>query len=131
MLGETFAIHAGFAEPDPRDVAAAVETARRAGSAAAAPRELPRGCVVGLARLEGWVESDDGAAISACSLHGGDERAARARATEALRSPWFTGRVAFFLAEVVALPEPIAIRGALGFWPVPPEVEREIARQRG
>jgi hypothetical protein len=90
-----------------------------------------RGCVVGLATLEGWVESGDGESISARELLGGDDRAALARSREALRSPWFTGRVAFFLTDVTPLPAPIAARGALGFWMVPPEVERDILRQSG
>lgn len=44
-------------------------------------------------------------------------------------SPWFFGRFGFVIGEAIKLPQPIRIRGALGFWEVPKEIEEEIAMQ--
>jgi len=40
-------------------------------------------------------------------------------------SPWFQGVYGFVLANPRAI-TPIECRGALGFWDVPPEIERQI-----
>jgi hypothetical protein len=44
-------------------------------------------------------------------------------------SPWFFGRFGFLFRGAIKLPEPIRIRGALGFWEVPPDVQRQIDQQ--
>lgn len=54
--------------------------------------ELPRGAIVGSARIAGI---------------GGDKAAA---------SPWFFGPIGIVLADVRAFPEPIPCKGALGFF---------------
>ena len=43
-------------------------------------------------------------------------------------SPWFMGDYGFVLRDVIALPEPIECRGALGFWDVPSGIERLIVK---
>lgn len=63
---------------------------------------LPRGAIVGVADIIGCVRKSE--------------------------SPWFVGDYGFVLANVRAI-EPIECRGALGFWPVPSEIENEIRRQ--
>jgi hypothetical protein len=42
---------------------------------------------------------------------------------------WFFGPVGYVLRDVVALPAPIACKGALGFWTLPPQVERDVRAQ--
>jgi hypothetical protein len=39
------------------------------------------------------------------------------------------GRYGWVLGKVRALPQPIPVRGMLGLWEVPGEIEREIERQ--
>jgi hypothetical protein len=42
---------------------------------------------------------------------------------------WFFGPVGYLLRDVVALREPVPCRGALGFWTLPPDVERAVEAQ--
>lgn len=42
---------------------------------------------------------------------------------------WWTGGFALVLDDVVALPEPVACKGALGFWPVPEDIEAKCLAQ--
>lgn len=39
---------------------------------------------------------------------------------------YFFGRYGYVLRDVVNLPRPVYVRGMQGFWPVPPNVEREV-----
>ena len=60
----------------------------------------PRGCIIGTVELMECVdESDD---------------------------PAFGGDIGFVLADPQPLTEPIPCKGHLGFWAVPPEIERQI-----
>jgi hypothetical protein len=45
------------------------------------------------------------------------------------KSKWFGGPIGFVLKNPRPLKKPIPCKGALNFWNVPPEVEREIKRQ--
>ena len=128
ILGEPFAIHAGFKAPDAEDVATALRRAAAGGSALAPPERFDRGCVVGIATVVGFVEVDDDRAVRRQLFPGrgaaqGDELARRAMA-----SPWFIGPVGMVLADVRALPVPVPCRGTLGFWKLPPEVEEAVVR---
>lgn len=67
--------------------------------------ELPRGAIVGAATIYDCVSASD--------------------------SPWFCGPFGFLLSHVVALPEPIPCKGALGFWDVPNTVEELVRRSAG
>lgn len=40
------------------------------------------------------------------------------------QDPWFVGPFGFVLDEIKPLKHPLAVRGALGFWNVPPDIER-------
>ena len=44
---------------------------------------------------------------------------------------WFFGPVGYVLRDVVALPEPVPCKGALGFWRLPTDVERAVRGQLG
>ncbi len=46
-------------------------------------------------------------------------------------SPWFCGPFGFLLSHVVALPEPIPCKGALGLWDVPNTVEELVRLSAG
>ena len=65
--------------------------------------DLPHGYIVGLVDIVDCVDHSD--------------------------SPWFFGDYGFVIRNAVALPEPIACSGALGFWDVPDRVLEEINRQ--
>jgi hypothetical protein len=45
------------------------------------------------------------------------------------RSKWFNGPFGYVLVNPRPLAKPIPCKGKLGFWNVPPEVERKIKRQ--
>jgi len=45
------------------------------------------------------------------------------------KSKWFGGPIGFVLKNPRPLPKPIPCKGALGFWNIPPKIEREIKRQ--
>lgn len=42
------------------------------------------------------------------------------------KSPWFVGDYGFVLRDPIVLPSPIPCSGALGFWDVPAEIERQL-----
>jgi hypothetical protein len=44
-------------------------------------------------------------------------------------SDWFYGEYGFLLERVAVLPSPIYCKGALGFWEVPADIERQIKEQ--
>lgn len=43
--------------------------------------------------------------------------------------PWFVGRFGWQLADVLALPEPVACRGAQKLWTLPVDVEARVLEQ--
>lgn len=45
---------------------------------------------------------------------------------EASRSPWFAGRFGFVLRNVKPIASPIQVKGALGFWDLPPHIAAQI-----
>ncbi len=45
---------------------------------------------------------------------------------DASESPWFCGEYGFMLKRPIALAVPVKIRGALGFWSVPREIEQYV-----
>lgn len=64
--------------------------------------ELPRGAIVGAMTITGFVEEHD--------------------------SPYFVGPGALTLADVIALPEPLPCKGALGFFRIPDDVADAVRR---
>jgi hypothetical protein len=46
---------------------------------------------------------------------------------QACNSPWFQGLWGFEIENVIALPEPIPCKGALGFWDAPEVIVQQIA----
>lgn len=122
-IGEPFAIHAGFKEPEEADVATALQRASEGGLDVERPEAFLRGCVVGVATISGFVEVDPDRQVTMTF----PDSSPLARA--AVESPWFTGPVGMFLADVRALATPIPCRGMLGFWPLPSEVENALRDQ--
>lgn len=47
----------------------------------------------------------------------------------AVEAAWWTGGFALLLDNVVALPEPVSCKGALGFWTVPADIEAKCLAQ--
>lgn len=81
------------------------------------PESLPRGAVVATCRLVACLPT--GAALPPRFVPAEHERDF---------GDFSLGRYAWLLADVVALPTPVPARGAPGLWPLPPEVERAVAR---
>ena len=44
----------------------------------------------------------------------------------ALDCPWFGGRYGWWVAKVLAFPEPVRCRGTQGLWPVPPDIAATV-----
>jgi hypothetical protein len=78
--------------------------------------DLPRGAIIGLARVVG-------------AVHGFDAVAAAVGVEQAQK--WYAGdkHVAVLLGDVAPLPEPIPCPGALGWWRVPHHIMGAIHRQ--
>lgn len=87
---------------------------------------------VGEAAVEGWVRRHTGLALPpAASLPRG-AIVATARVTGVVtesRSPWFMGPFGWTLDEVIALPTPVACRGAQGLWTVPADALAQVIEQ--
>lgn len=121
MLGEQFAIHASrenkqetwrrIIEIDPRwaiDYPGPV-----ADRARLYPLTTTTSCVIGVATLVTYVT---------------DARQI-AEYTSPEQERWFFGPVGFVLSNVVALRDPIACKGALGFWRLGEDVEKKVRAQ--
>ena len=85
--------------------------------------DLPRGAVIALARL------DDVIAFTRTSLR--ETRASSARGLlpqyEADFGDFSPGRFGFLLSHVQRLPIPVAAKGMLGLWEVPPSLARALS----
>lgn len=118
MIGQRFAIHASKKQdtdayldlPD-------VEWFERAWFPYRTPREFPTSSIVGVATLDFVVA--DGAVNPRYKL----DRVERSQRR------WFSGPVGFVLADVRAIAKPVPCKGALGFWRLPDDVERQVVEQ--
>ena len=45
--------------------------------------------------------------------------------------PWFTGPLGWELVDVLALPEPVPVKGKQGLWTLPEDVAEQVNRQAG
>ena len=99
MVGELIAIHAGMKY----DHKGASDMREAALFNPAHPARSPSGCVVGVARVTGYVTSSS--------------------------SPWFSGPYGWTLADAQALDEPVSCRGEQGLWVVPSPVARSVMAQ--
>lgn len=115
LLGERFAIHAGKASVDEAIVC------RLACEDIEVPEELPRGAIVGTARLIG-IARDLGALTVAPGV---DSHVVTAHAFDR----WWIGPIGWVLGGVFRLREPVPCRGAQGLWTVPAEVLARIEEQ--
>jgi hypothetical protein len=103
LHGELVAIHAGK-HYDDKSLGFILRTLEATGKLTDDFLEASKtGGIVGVARLSGIVVKHD--------------------------SPWFTGPYGWLPTEVRPLKEPIAIKGAQGFWRVPATVQRDIEAQ--
>lgn len=94
VLGKLIAIHAAARVDVATEAAAAAFIHPRTGVVVPEAATLPRGAIVAVARVTGYVTAS--------------------------RDPWFMGPVGWTLTDVVALP----IRGAQGLWPMHAETAR-------
>jgi hypothetical protein len=78
------------------------------------------GCVVGTARLAGWVFKGEDGRVDWAGIDADPAR-------ELLESPWFFGPFGWVLADVQTLRTPLGpVRGALGCWSLPPEISEQL-----
>lgn len=75
------------------------------------PREFPRSAIVGVATLAGFIRHDS--IFAPRELPADQER-------------WWSGPVAFLLSDVIRIDRIDGIRGALGFWELPAQIEAEV-----
>lgn len=101
MIGQVIAIHAA-ARVDFIEEHELGMRLRAMGHDLPHPSELPRGAIVAVARVTGYVVASD--------------------------SFWFVGPYGWTLSDVIALPQPIACRGAQGLWNVPPDVAARVLK---
>lgn len=110
MVGCELAIHAALGVPR-----FALEFAREENLIGRIPEKLPLGVVVATATVERFVRTEEAEGlVSGLERHLGD---------------YTWGRWAWFLKDVVALPEPVPCKGALGLWTLPSEVEERVRAQ--
>jgi hypothetical protein len=131
LLGEVFAIHAGLKKPSTELIEAAIECANEDGHGIAVPREFQLGCILGVATLDGYVTDHDEDDHNRCVLAHGDADDGTAMIPRVIESPWFFGPVGFVLSDVRRLREPVPCKGALGYWELPPDVERMVRAHLG
>lgn len=109
IRGQRIAIHAGLRKAD-RAERETVAVLRALGYVV--PDDMPRGCVVAVARVTGWRYS------SRPEVDGG----------------WWIGPVGWELDDVVTLARPVPSKGLLGLWEMSESVERavrEALREKG
>lgn len=91
---------------------------------------MPRGAIVGRANIVGTVERrEDDKGVFALGTWGDEDRGHFKRALKPEEVVWWMGGFALLLEDVVALPEPVPCKGALGFWKVPADVEAKCLAQ--
>ena len=78
-----------------------------------------RGMILGRANVVGIVDTDGWA------WYGGGF----GRPLTDVEAAWWTGGFALVLDDVIALPEPVPCKGALGFWTVPADIEAKCLAQ--
>jgi len=101
MIGQVIAIHAAARVNEDEEIQIAHHL-EPLGFRLPLLDTLPRGAIVAVARVTGYVVASD--------------------------SPWFVGPYGWTLSDVIALPEPIACKGAQGLWNVPPDVAARVLK---
>lgn len=92
----------------------AVEFARVEHAVGRLPWRIPFGAIVATAVLIGCrLTQDVEFQVGALERHLGD---------------YSWGRYAWFLSDIVALPEPIPCKGMLGLWNVPPDIAAQLPK---
>lgn len=124
LLGEFIAIHASAKMDSPVAQQSASELA---GVDLGGEKDwMPLGHIVGVARLigeiQGWGHGSGYRIVGR-----GDQQTIPDYDPRA--DKWLFGPHGFVLGERLLLPEPIKVRGRLGFWLVPDEIDAQITRQ--
>lgn len=88
----------------------------------------PSAAIIGLVRVVAWVEGEPArnGVPGRLLAHQG---VSRGEALALLSDPWFFGPFAWVLADVRALPRPVAHRGMQGTWTVEPQAELAVLNQ--
>lgn len=107
ILGERIAVHASLGH----DAASYEAYADLTGHHA--PRDLPRGVVLGSVMLAGWVASDGSASDPSLQRF--------------LQSRWLQGPYGWVLQAPRPANELVACRGALGLWRLPADLLAQVA----
>lgn len=115
-FGKLIGIHAGLHVPTRDELSAIATGPLRNHPGYDGEMRLPRGALVGVARLVGVVRKGllDFQRMEGKSISGSMPTALRARIR-----PWWRGPWGWLLEDAVALPEPIPMRGAGGLWRLP------------
>lgn len=91
---------------------------------------MPRGAIVGRANIVGTVvRREDDKGVFALGTWEDEAHGYFKRALKPEEAVWWMGGFALLLKDVVALPEPVSCKGALGFWKVPEDVEAKCLAQ--
>lgn len=85
------------------------------------PGGLPTGAIIGVVRIIGYLPTSR-ITIGETT----DYSAGTISKLEELYGDYGENRYGLFLADAVALPEPIPCKGALSLWQVPPDIEARI-----
>jgi hypothetical protein len=88
-----------------------------------------RGMILGRARVVSAIRPGSrGYSVEEEHIVAGMSRRMDRAITDA-EAAWWTGGFALVLDDVIALPEPVPCKGALGFWTVPDDVEAKCLAQ--
>lgn len=103
IIGKFIALHASL--KDDLDGPAAIK--RISGvNVNDIPDELPRGKIVAVAKMVGWISETDHDIPSPCLGHMRDDK-------------WFFGPIGWILSDKTPLVTPVQCRGSLGLWDIP------------
>lgn len=138
--GEVFAIHASATKPEPYDFEG-VETAAGVAFEMLPAEASIRGKLIGVATVIDVLRSDgkivDGTAEKKFPhyvMREDDRQRYLAGSGPKLLDQlmrWWLGPYALVLDNVRILPTPLEAKGALGFWTMPPELEKSVTDQLG
>jgi hypothetical protein len=120
MVGQVFALHASKGWDKDGEAFIVERHSPFAEGGHIVKEFVPRGAVIGAARLLGWSRWQTGHVVIGTPT---------VDLVFIATSPWFFGPYGWLLGDIVELPRPVPCKGALGFWKMPADVEAEVERQ--